>query len=274
MDKEYKMFHEEIIRAFKNRSFTLALVLGFFALGQGGSDYIFPLKFNSPEYLKLVPPFYNNVYDAVIWSQTGIFSLITPLIAVLPFSDSLAQDRVSGYLRFILSRTSFRRYFFSKIVACMLVGGLSVSLPILFFFGFMHLFFPRGINIDEHTARLITSPVALGPFGFTYHSQPDIYILSLVFLGFIGGAVYAILGLSISAITDNRYIALATPFPAYILAHFITAILLIPKWSPLSAFVPHWYIGIQWQHIGLSVIIASVVSIFLFSVSSLINKDR
>ena len=268
------MFREEIVRAFKNRSFVFALSLGLLALAQGSIDYIFPLEFNSPEYLKLVPPFYNNAYDAVIWSQNGIFSLIIPLIAVLPFSDSLTQDRVSGYLRFVLSRVSFRQYFFSKILACSLAGGLSVSLPILFFFGFTNLFFPRGINLDEYTIRLLTIPEALGPFGYTYRDQPDLYILSLVLLGFIGGAAYAVLGLSISATTDNRYIVLATPFPSYILAHFVTAMLLIPKWSPLSALIPHWYIGVQWQHIGLSLAIVVVTSMFLFLISDFGRRDR
>lgn len=271
------MLREEIIRALKNRSFLFALILGLFALGQGSMDYIFPLKFNSPEYLKLVPPFFHNAYDAVIWAQTGIFGLIVPIIAVLPFSDSLGAERASGFLRFVLSRASYRQYFFSKMFACMLAGGLSVSLPILLFFGFTNLYYPRGLNLDMYQSRLITpniKPGSLGPFGFMYGSHPDLYILALVLLVFIGGAVYAVFGLSISAITDNRYIALAAPFLAYFLAHFATAILPLSKWSPVSVFVPHWYIGIQWQHIGLSLGIVLVTSTVLFLISGLSKRDR
>lgn len=272
------MLREEIVRALKNRSFVFALILGLFALAQGSMDYIFPLKFNSPEYLKLVPPFFNNAYDAVIWThQGGIFGLIAPIIAVLPFSDSLGAERVSGFLRFVLSRASYRQYFFSKMFACILAGGLSVSLPILLFFGFTNLYYPRGLNLDMYQNRVVTPdilPEALGPFGFMYSSHPDLYILSLALLVFIGGAVYAVLGLSISAITDNRYIALAAPFLAYTLVHFAASILLIPKWSPLSAFVPHGYNGIQWQHIGLSLGIVLIISTVLFLISGLSKRDR
>ncbi|MBI4760795.1 MAG: hypothetical protein ACOYYF_14505 [Chloroflexota bacterium] len=270
------MLREEMLRAIRNKSFLLSIALALFSLTHGFADYIGPAPLRAPDYIRLLPPFYYNAYDAVIWAEWfSLFGFIAPLIAVLPFSDSLGQDRTSGFLRFILSRSSYRLYFVSKSVAAALAGGLAVSLPILLLFALSNVVFKRGINLDVYESKLTTSPDALGPFGALYHSAPDLYILSLAALGFVFGAVYALLGLSISAISDNRYISLATPFLAYMLVNFAMEILGgLSKWIPLSALLPFWYRGIQWKHIGLSLGIALGVSMALFLLAGWLKQDR
>jgi hypothetical protein len=138
------MFRAEFIRALRNRSFLLGLFLAFLALGQGITDYVEGTT--DPEYLKLLPINFNNAYDAVIWAQQGgIIGLVAPLIAVLPFSDSLSLDRVSGYLRFIMARTSYKKYFAAKVSASIVAGGLVLALPMMFFLISTTSFFPGGL---------------------------------------------------------------------------------------------------------------------------------
>src|SRR5450830_1964013 len=76
----------------------------------------------------------------------GFFAIFAPLIAVLPFAASFITDRTSGYITFILSRTSFRRYRTSKYVANLLAGGVSTSLPLLVGYGIINIFYPRGFQ--------------------------------------------------------------------------------------------------------------------------------
>jgi hypothetical protein len=274
--KRNKMLREEMLRAIRNKSFLLSIVLAFFSLAHGFADYMGPTHLRTPDYIRLLPPFYYNAYDAVIWAEWfSLFGFIAPLIAVLPFSDSLGQDRTSGFLRFILSRSSHRLYFVSKSIAAVFAGGLAVSVPVLLLFVLSNVVFERGINLDVYETKLITSPDALGPFGALYQSAPDLYILSLAALGFVFGAVYALLGLSVSAISDNRYITLATPFLAYTLVNFGMEILGgLSKWIPMSALLPFWYRGIQWIHIGLSLGIALGVSMALFLLAGRLKRDR
>jgi hypothetical protein len=243
------MLREEINRAFNNRSFFLAVVLGVLALTQGLADYMSgPSWWGDAEYLARLPPYYNNAYDAVIWAQSGLIGLIAPLIAVLPFADTFAYDRVLGYLRFVLSRTTYRRYLTAKYIVSFLSGGFAVSIPMSLCFLFSVIILPRGLNPDPFQARIQPSG-ALGPFGTLYDSAPDLYILSLIALSFLFGATYAIFGLSLSTLTDNRYIILATPFVLYNVVHYGLAILGIPAWSPVSAFVPHWLNHIAWLNV-------------------------
>jgi hypothetical protein len=265
------MFREEITRAFWNRTFILSVLLAFLALGQGLTDYLLP---NDPEYLKLLPPNFNNAYDAVIWAQNGLLGLVAPLLVVIPFSDSLSLDRVSGYLRFVLLRTSYKKYFLAKATTCALAGGSILALATFLFFIFTNLVFPRGLNLDPLQSRVITRPDALGPFGSLYQTTPDAYIWSLIGLSFIFGATYAVFGLAIATLSDNRYVPLATPFLVFLLAHFVTSVFSLPNWSPLSALIPHWVLYIRWPHIGVSLVLVWFVSGLLFGVGWLRTRDR
>lgn len=273
------MLREEISRALRNRSFLMSIALGLLSLGYGFAHYIGPLQLHAPEYIHRLPPFYYNAYDAFIWAQHfGFLRLIAPLIAVLPFSDSLGLDRVSGFLRLVLVRTSYWRYLIAKVVACMLAGGLALGLSLLLCFVCANLVFPRGLNFAEYEVRIISilEPTGrLGPFGVLYWTAPDLYIFSLIVQGFVFGAIYALFGLAISAVSDNRYIALATPFIVYILACFVTEILQIPQWSPMSAFIPNWLaVSIGWCHIGTSLGAVLMISMGLFLFSTLKTRDR
>lgn len=273
------MLREEVLRALRNRSFLLGITLTLFSLGYGFADYVGPLRFHTPEYLSRVPPFYYNAYDAFIWAQDlGFLGLIAPLIAAFPFSDSLTLDRVSGFLRLVLARTSYWRYFIAKVVACVLAGGLALALPLLACFVCANFVFPRGLNLSDYEVRFVSHlqpPGRLGPLGALYWTAPDLYAVSLIIHGFVFGAVYALFGLAVSSVNDNRYIALVTPFLVYILAHFVTNVLRIPQWSPLSALAPYWLAeGIGWLQIGASLGAVLMISIGLFLVSAWRMRDR
>jgi hypothetical protein len=267
------MFQEETKRAVWNIGFLVAVAIGILAFFQGLSDYVAgPLM--TAEYISRLPAFYNNCYDAFIWAQRGLIGLIAPLIAVLPFSDSYLLDRSSGFLRSLLSRVSYKRYLFTKYCAAALSGGIALELPMILFFLVTNIAFPRGLNSNVLEQRILSSPAALGPFGNLYQSNPDLYIFSLIGLGFLFGAVYAILGLAISVFVENRYVVLATPFVLYIIAHYLLSLFNVPAWSPVSAFVPHWLIGVTWIHIGVSLGGIFLISSLTFYLGALQKEVR
>ncbi|MDD5369614.1 MAG: hypothetical protein PHQ40_11040 [Anaerolineaceae bacterium] len=267
------MFQEELYRVLHSKSFFIAILIGLLFFAQGFSDYLGgpPL---TQEYLSRLPANYYNAYDAFIWSERGLIGLLGPLLAVLPFSDTPALDRLTGYMRSVLLRTTGINYFFSKYLVALISGGAAISLSMIIFFSFTNIVLPRGINMVEVQERIISTPDALGPFGTLYKTKPDLYILSLIGFGFVFGAVYAIFGLSVSAYIDNRYIALASPFVFYIIVHYILSLLDLPSWSPISALVPHWYIGISWINILLSLLIIFPLSSFFYFVSLGKNKSN
>lgn len=252
------MTRHNLFRALCNKNFALACVFGLIALAHGLADYEPGISLRVAH----LPPFYINAYDAFIWAHNGIISIIAPLIATLPFVDSLALDRSSGYLRFILLRTSRRNYLLSKMFACAVAGGLAITLPFVVMYGYTSLSLPRGLPSPEQS-RIVSDARALGPFGALYREAPDAYIWSLLGLIFIFGMTYATFGLSLSALTENRYIILSTPFLMCNVLHFILSVLGLPQWSPGVAFVPHWIDNVGWIHIISSLSLVLLSSLIL-----------
>src|SRR5574337_630872 len=95
----------------------LALALGILLLAYWLNTYC-PLGLLPGQH-----PFACNAYDAPIWALEGPIGLVAPLLATLAFADSLAMDRVSGYLRQILVRCPYQKYFFTKFLINFLAGG-------------------------------------------------------------------------------------------------------------------------------------------------------
>src|SRR5450830_668607 len=239
------MLKEEFRRAFFSWAFVLALVITSVCFAIGLKDYGGPVAPLRPEDRDLFP-FDRNAFDAFIYAagMGGFFAIFAPLIAALPFAASFITDRSSGYITFILSRTSFRRYRTSKYVANLLAGGVSTSLPLLVGYGIINIFYRRGfppVPVPGEAWDNVRIPWvnANGTFGYLYRTKPDLYIFFLIGLAFLWGAAWATAGLAVSSAVHNKYYALVAPFAFYIIAHFVIGgISAIAGWSPLNNFVP------------------------------------
>jgi hypothetical protein len=242
------MLKEEFRRAFFSWAFVLALVITSVCFAIGLRDYgppVSPFIRAEEEYLY---PFTQNAFDAFLWAMGlgGPFAILAPLIAVLPFAASFITDRSSGYVTFILSRTSFRRYRTSKYVANLLAGGVSTSLPLLVGYGIINIFYRRGLPpIPAPGEAWVNVRLpwvnANGTFGYLYRTKPDLYIFFLIGLAFLWGATWATAGLAVSSAVHNKYRALAAPFLLYMIVHFVATVLRKAQWSPLFNFAPVLY---------------------------------
>jgi ABC-type transport system involved in multi-copper enzyme maturation permease subunit len=242
------MLKEEFRRAFFSWAFLLAIVITSVCFAIGLKEYGPPVSpFIRPEEQYLYP-FAQNAFDAFLCAMglMGPLVFFAPLIAALPFAASFITDRSSGYITFILSRTSFRRYRTSKYIANLLAGGVSTSLPLLVGYGIINIFYKRGFQpipaLGEAWVNVRIPWVnANGTFGYLYRTKPDLYIFFLIGLAFLWGAAWATAGLAVSSAVHNKYRALVAPFLLYVVAHFVISVLGVPEWSPLNNFVPVLY---------------------------------
>lgn len=227
------MFREELYRAVWNRTFLLSLMIGLALLVPKLPEYC--INFDRGANFH---PYNCNPYDALLYVHSGFFGLLAPLIATLPFGDSMVLDRAQGYLRNILLRTTFRRYFAAKFFVNLLAGGLAVAIPVLLVFIYANLIYPRGIlPIDQ--ARMTPGGYPNGPFKELYRSAPDLYALFRIGLAFLFGAIYANVGLLISLLVNNRYVVLATPFLLAMVGNFVLANLDLARWTPPTTLNPN-----------------------------------
>lgn len=227
------MIRVELSRALCNRYFVLACAVNLLALSYG-FYYYNPPQFDDIRGMHLLT---NNAYDTWLFAHASSPSLLAPLVAVLPYADSYALDGLSGYSRFVLLRSSHMSYLFAKFLANSLAAGIAVALPLVILFGYTNLKYPR--NLPPVSQSRIPFEQLSGPFGDIYRSAPDFYILFLIALALLFGITYGTLGLFLSSLFHNRYVALAGPFVLYFIANFILAVLGLEEWTPPSTLVPH-----------------------------------
>lgn len=177
----------------------------------------------------------SNPHDAWHYGMDA-FLLLAPLIAGSPYGDSFAQDWTTGYTRYVLLRTSRRRYLGSKALANALAGGLAISLSMLLGLGLAHLIYPD--NPPRGIYATYAGPRPREMFYDLFLAHPLQYQLCLCGLGILFGAVYATLTLAVSTRWRNRYTALATPFLLYYLVDFVLANLRLERWLLPIALQP------------------------------------
>lgn len=198
------------------------------------------------------------VNDIITAHARSGFNLFAPIFAVLPCATIFCEDYNSGYIKSILARTTHKKYLKECIACCTIGGGLGVFLPELFcstvflFTGSPHL---PVVGVPSYSLYA----------SFEYVWGGRLIVLSFLFFSFLFGAVWANIGLCISAYAPNRYIALAAPFAIYYSIHLIlqrtdvfTILSPVNMVQPISSALPNLLYPLLYQLTLLS------VSIFLF----------
>lgn len=225
------IFYEELSRAFRNRRLwiVLALTAASLAVGVYRRGTIFSSQPMHPVNLLMNISFYTP------------FSLFAALLATVPFADSLLDDRNHGFLRFIALRTPYRKYLAAKALATGLAGGVSMVLAILLMFGLLILIGPVDFSTQTFFSNSTMNPAGpWGPLGWLYRESPYIYLAFLLVTALSFGFVYALLGLAVSAMINNRYVALAAPLVLFqVLTYLETRSLrILPAWNPSYTLFP------------------------------------
>ncbi|NMC14640.1 MAG: hypothetical protein GYA34_17360 [Chloroflexi bacterium] len=211
-----------------------------------------------------------------LWYAFSFFNYLAPLLAAIPYSDSLITDRRYGFLKHILTRCSMRRYLAVRTLANAAVGALSVCIPVALMFIYCYTIMPvegpvRTIGETPH----VYPNYPMGLLGYLYLQQPYLYLAFLVLMAAIFGAVYATFGLAVSAWVNNPYVAIAAPFAFLVVFGYLTerSLHLAVIGHPAGALLPFRYglyafqIGLQYAFLALAFMIS-----FVFYSRSLRNQ--
>lgn len=153
-------------------------------------------------------------------------TLFIPIFACLPAATIFADDVNSGYIKFILPRSSANKYFFETFLCSSICGGISTFIP---------------YSIAVLVSFTVGKPYVLeeiqekieyyGNYGIAYDNtifEGMQYILgglligiSIAIVSFICGAIWSNFGLLISGITTNKYIVISAPFIIYYAAFLL-----------------------------------------------------
>jgi ABC-type multidrug transport system fused ATPase/permease subunit len=144
---------------------------------------------------------------ATLWAHQGItvkalagdaILFAAPILATIPYAGAFVDDVKSGYLKQFLPRTTVSRYILGKEFACAISGFLTLAL---------------GILAGHIIVTLAVIPVETFS-GKPVESQLGKLIGMMCLYG-LAGSLFAMLGMLLSTVTMNNYMAYAAPFILY-----------------------------------------------------------
>lgn len=147
-------------------------------------------------------------------------SFLLPLLCALPDTTGLLEDRQSGMVKFVLSRSRRRAYLWGRILGCICSGALLITAGILLAGLIFWCFFSP---FSQPPAETVSASSLVAP------------VLEAVLRFAVSGALWAAIGMSLSTITGSRYVAYFSPFISYYLLvilyerYFPFLVMLYPK---------------------------------------------
>ena len=173
--------------------------------------------------------------------------LCLPIVAAIPFTTAFLDDIKSGFIKHFLTRTRFNAYIIGKIIACAVAGGLALGV---------------GTAFGTFAIKLIVAPIE-APM---YVGQEHMWTVKELIPFFMSGMLWSLVGMLLSAVTMNKYMAYASPFIIYyvfvILAerYFRKAYVLNPQNYVTGA--GGWDLGQTSIYITLGLLIVGISLVF------------
>jgi len=174
----------------------------------------------------VLPINYHQIFFKLAIETKAVASFI-PIFAVLPFSGTYIDDLKTKFARFYLVRSGYFIYYESRLCICFLVGGVVVSLGgIVAFYSSVLLYLPKEEIVAYETIIM----------------QPPFQIIILLFMT---GGTWAVMGMTLSAIMESKYIAYVSPFVIYYLLVILSERYLT---NIVFLYPPNWIIPDIWPY--------------------------
>lgn len=212
----------ELKRAFKNKYLLFALLIGCAISLWHTVENVLPIVQYLEGNLKGALP--HSVFNKWMGGenytlQPALYYIIVPLLVTLPFGASFYQDRKSGYLKNIFTRTDKKQYYKAKYIAVFLSGGIAGVVPLLFNFLSTAMFLPL---ILPQVAAGTFSVYEGGLFADLFYTNPYAFLAIYMVMNFVFFGLLATIALVAGHTMENYFVVLLTPFLYYILFMFIT----------------------------------------------------
>ena len=221
-------FKVEIRRAILSLRFLAAVLIALVFLGFGVIRMIFVQD--------VIPAGYSFADLWYFAYSASYFAYLLPLLAIMPYADSLSIEREEGFFNLKVFRGKFSVSMTAKILANALAGAAVIVIPLLLLYLFANLYLPRAaFPLNEWEATISGRPYGI-LYDF-YMNQPDRFIFLIIGLAGMMGLVYASFSMAVSLIFPQRYLVWALPCAFYLLSDFVAqkTRLLGINWSPVAA---------------------------------------
>lgn len=183
----------------------------------------------------LAAGFHANIISDGVSAGSQWLSLVLPIFCALPCASIFADDVKSGFIKEYLPRTTFNGYVRQCVMSNVVGGGIAPVAGILIAYAVSAALFIPMEGAGEGSMSIVT-------------------LLPTCGLYFLSGALWAVVGLTVSSFTRSRYMAYASPFIIY----YLLIILHERYFSSIYVFYPkEWIEPTQaWGGAGAAILVA------------------
>lgn len=230
------MIRYEVKKAFKNRFFWLALVVGLtITIIQAVTTIMKVTHFNRLDQQfhvteAGVPEFAVNysmesLYTYWIGGSGNdyamyLFYFIVFLLCAIPFAWSLSTETKSGYITNVITRGNRNQFYFAKYFAVFLSGGSVALFALIANFVLCACFFPA-YRPDQFGELYFGLPQQF-LFSEYFFSIPLVYVGIYVFLSFLMTGLWATVSISLSFFVKNKLAVLICPYLFLLFVQFVS----------------------------------------------------
>lgn len=217
-----KMKKIEMERAFRSWGLWLAIVIGLaicmeYIIRQMIPAAMSPLKWYRPDNATIMPiSAYNTWIGGYNGFENALLIRLFPILASIPYGVSYLSDKKSGIVKNIYMRTEKKNYLLAKYIAVFITGGIPVALPLL-----VNYLVALALLPSLYWQTGVFSLGANSMWTKIFYVHPNIYNFLYIVLLYICGGITATLVLIISALVNNRFVAILAP---YIITEFLNAV--------------------------------------------------
>ena len=177
--------------------------------------------------------FIDEIYNAHTHSGYDFFA---PIFAVLPAAIIFCDDYNSGYIKNILTRTNKKRYIKETFFCSSIAGGLAIFIPTTINVVVNYILGEKNFAQNQGYTSILDDTIFAN---IQYIGGGVLVAIMILILSFLFGAIWSNIGLLISAVKPNRYLALSVPFAIFFAIHIVCykigSILFL---SPMNLIVP------------------------------------
>lgn len=168
---------------------------------------------------------------------SAFIPLLFPALAIIIYLPSFLQEQKNNFIMYTRSRVPLKTYILSKGIINAFLTGLTMFLLIFSTFIFV-------VYLEPHLSIINYTPIDENTFIPTYTfssilSYGDIvYGIIYALWVSINAVIYSTIAFMLLLILDHPFVALSAPFLFYHIFNFITGVLDVAQFSPLSTIFP------------------------------------
>jgi len=225
------MLRNDLKRALFSRTMILSVVLGLIAIAIGmiSTPIIAAARIYFGDTSDITNEqkwylIYNLLNKATLWSFGNFyFFIVVPLICCIPFSVAYLRDLETGYNKYQIIRSSYKKYLFSKYVATFISGFLAILIIVIINLSVVNI-----IDSGDEYRSIFYGDDSL--FGQLHKEQFNLFVIVHGLIISCMGGIYAVMGLTCAKLSKNILVGLAFPFMFYVIMDYVMSIFDLNRW--------------------------------------------